>query len=278
MPPTTRRHFLVGAAAGIGGIAIGAAGGAALDDHSQSNTKAIPGATALARLGSGPLAYDDFIRANGTIDGQRAPSGQIYRIDYDPRHTGLWVTDNRLERQYRAHFGRDGGSPAANLALGDAPSRIAAEFMFLNDTITPGLTLGADAVIGATRKSFKHTSVQLACYVHAWEVFLTQPNPKLGIQEIVMLATAKFPRHLAKNGDASYSMAMSRIGDTVTVQLPFGLSHQVTDPRISRYWGRQFGIQIRRNKPTDGDAAILAIAATSGTPGAQRVLRLFGNF
>lgn len=200
---------------------------------------------------------DNFHRADGDIDGQPSPSKQPYLLQHDQGGTGLEISDNRLVRARPAAYGAN-GSPILIWPLRTDPVVVTSRFVF-----EPGRTRFQDVVVGACQDGFGRSSIQLAVSPTSWKLLYTLVRAEEGTgTEINVIAQGQLPSMLSTDGRTVYEEAIrvDLAASSATVSYPGG-SQVVSNPVISKYWGKRMGVQIRRPNSTDGDAQVVSITA-----------------
>ncbi|MGI8761851.1 MAG: hypothetical protein ACR2LF_11280 [Jatrophihabitantaceae bacterium] len=204
------------------------------------------------------VAWGYFHRSDRNIAGQTAPSGQLYGVHVQgPSGTGLEIHDGRLVREHPQQYGVS-GAPILIVPVATQPGVVAEQYVF-----TRGRTMNQNVVIGLCATSFAASSIQFAVSPTDWKLFYTVKLPAPARRTaIVTLSSGRFAMPLAVDGVTRYQsiMQVDPVRSSVTVSYPGG-TKTLVNPTIGAYIGPLFGVQIRRPLPTDGDAAITAIAA-----------------
>lgn len=209
----------------------------------------------LSSAGSTPASSSRFRLsfaglADQSLAGFRGPGGRVFSLQFDYDGTGLAVRSGRM---VRAHDTAQ-GAPILIVPNARVPDSVDATVVFL-----PGRPATENVVVGTCATAFRQSSVQLALWPDHWRLIYTQYSAAQGRTVSTTLATGTLPHVVPTDGRTPVSLSLTRTGvDTVQVRLP-GIDRSVSAPAVSRYWGAQFGIQIRHPAGTGGDAAVLAI-------------------
>ena len=220
------------------------------ESDSRVGAKLLPPSSAL-------MGWDDFQRSNRTLDGDRAPSGQIYRVGGTPESNPL--RDGRYAPQSVPRR-------ASILYVGHrrSPDTLAAEFVW-----SPAASYGANVVLGSCGLGFGAGSIQLALYSrresrrdYDWSLFMV-PDPVQDPYPVIARGLLREGFVWTMDGASRYRVYLHRIeSDKVMAQLPDGQIITQQHPAIATYWGRVSGTQLRRPRVSDGFAEFTAIASS----------------
>ena len=203
------------------------------------------------------MSWDKFRRSNRRLEGDRAPSGHVYRTT-GPPETNLLEDGRYVPRPLPGH------ASILYTELERTPDTVAAEFVWRS-----GSTQGANVVLGTCKEGFGLGSVQLAIYgstedkrAHRWVLFAV-PNPIVDPYPVLAAGDLREDFEFRMDGITRYRFYLHRTGsDGVLLQLPDGQIITHRHAAIASYWGKVSGVQLRRPRSGDAYAEFTAVASS----------------